>query len=563
MTYTEQVLSGKVVACEKIKQACKRFKDDLAKSASKDFPYYYDKRQAKKAVDFISLVPKTDGTKLILQPFQVWLISQLFGWREKATGYRRFTQAFISMSRKNGKTFLISAIAILSLLMEKVPARGRQIVFSANSAKQAHLGYDMATNELKQIAARSRYMRRRVKIQKQAITDTATDSTMVAVASDTNTLDGLGPSLAVIDEWHEAKTRELYDVLKSGMINTPNALLAVISTCGLDLNSPMYEEYKLVSKVLAGKLTADRYFIAIWEQDNKEEVNDPNSWIKSNPLMSEPHVKQRMTERLQADLALSMAQENLIPFLVKNMNVWQQAREDSYISIADWEKNQIPTPVIDEQEVYIGVDLSKTNDLTAISWLVPIGEGKFYVGSHSWIGTKYGLKTKEKRDRVNYRALEQAGECSITKLDSGVIDYEDMFNWLQTFIEEHRLNVRAICYDPYNATTLITKCEKAGYPLVEIRQGTLTLNVPTREFKERVYQGKIVHSGGKLLTYAIGNAIVKVVNNGWQLDKARNTNRIDPIAALMNAYVIGRHYYDNKEGSKNLNDYYTSEAFTS
>lgn len=572
--YVEDVLTGKVLAGEKIKLACERFKRDLERSKNNNFPYYYDEQQAKKACAFIELLPKTDGSKLKLLPFQVWILSELYGWREKETGFRRYDRAFISMARKNGKTYLASGMAALGLLMEKAPAQNRQVLFVSNALKQAKLGYDMLSSEMRQVRKQSKAMRRRIKVQKQAITDLDTGSSVQALSSDTSTLDGYAGTTVILDEWHESKDRKTYNVLKSGQAQEPNSLLAVISTSGLNLNVPMKDEYDMLTDVLNDKTRADKYFVAIWELDNKEEVYQQDNWIKANPLFSEPSVKKRMTDKMQSDLNLAIKQNNTIPFLVKNMNMWLQASEDSYISADDWNAGKVAINQIDSEkqllskgtfynkDVYIGVDLSKSNDLTAVSWIVPIGDGQFYCDSHSWIGTKYGLDSKIKRDGIDYRLMERAGECTITSLESGIIDYDSVYDYVQELIGKYNLTVKAIAYDPYNFDNLLTKFEKDNYPLFEVRQGTRTLNVPTREFREKLYAGKVKHNGNRILSYAVNNAILKVDNNGWQIDKAKNSNRIDPIAALMNAYVAAADYYKEQEASQEANEYYESEEFS-
>lgn len=147
--YCNKILSGKILAGKKVKQACRRHMNDLKRQRTKDFPYYFDNEIAEKAINFVGMLPTTDGKELHLELFQRFVIGSLYGWREVSTGYRRFNRAFISIARKNGKSFLISAIGAVALLMENVPARGRQILFTANSSKQAHLAFDQLQNGLK------------------------------------------------------------------------------------------------------------------------------------------------------------------------------------------------------------------------------------------------------------------------------------------------------------------------------------------------------------------------------------------------------------------------------
>lgn len=563
LDYAEKVLDGEITAGKKINQACKRFITDLERSETDEFNYYFDNDKANRSIAFMEMLPSTDGKKLNLFMFQKWIVAELNGWREKGTGNRRYNRAFVSMSRKNSKTYIASGLGSLALLMEKEPAEGRSVLFVSNALKQAKLGYNMMANSLRKVSKESKFMRQRLKILNSQILDKESNSIAMALASDTSTLDGYAGTTVILDEWHEAKDRKVYNVLKSGMAQEKNGLLAVISTAGFNINVPMFEEYQLLEKVLNEEEDAERYFIAIWELDFEEEVHDEDLWIKANPIFENEEIKKTMLPAIRDDVEIALKQNNLNSVLVKNFNMWRQASEDSYIAPEDWQQTEIEAvPDIKGKDIYIGVDLSKTNDLTSLSWIVPLDDRKLYCDSHSWIGTKYGLRKKIRSDGIDYIRLEAAGECDITKLESGVIDYEDIYKWTMNFIEENELNVLGICYDSWNSNTLITKFEKANLPLIEVRQGVFTLNTPTRTFREQLFDGNIIHAQNELLSTAVNNAILKVDNNGVMINKTRNANRIDPIAALINAYTEAMHYFDETEGVKADNEFYKSENFS-
>lgn len=559
--YIEKVLSGELVAPEKIKKACQRHINDLERSKSEDFPYIFDEKQANKAIQFMELLPGTDGQPIQMLGFQKFIIGSLYGWRTKQGDLRRFNRALISMSRKNSKTYLASGIGANALIMEKEPAEGRQVLFTANSTKQARIGYDMLVNSLQAVSSKSKFMRQQLKIMQSKIVHKPSNSFAMALASETNTLDGFGATVAIRDEAHEAKTRKVENVLKSGMMNQKNGLLATITTAGLDLNVPLYEDYLLADRILKGLEEADRYFIAIWELDNEKEIHEQENWIKANPIFESEEIKKTMISAIQDDVQLALKQDNLNAVLVKNFNLWRQASEDSYLPAKDWNAVEVQPQPIKGNPVYIGIDLSKTDDLTSVSWIVPV-EGKLYCDSHSFVATKYGLESKEKKDGLNYRKLEQEGECSITQLESGIVDYEQVFEFIQSLIEENELDLQGICYDPFNANSIISMAEKENYPMLEVRQGTRTLNVPTRTFREQVFAGNIVHPKNTILTHAVNNALTKEDNNGIQINKAKNSNKIDPIAALMNAYVFAMNHYENQERRVADNEFYKSDAFT-
>jgi phage terminase large subunit-like protein len=560
LEYSNKVINGEIVAGKKIIQACKRTVRDF--NRKRGFPYYFDEYAAERAIKFVSKMPAKDGSKLELEPFQKWIISELFGWRRNDTGTRRYDRAFISMSRKNGKSFLVSCLGALYLLVENKPARGREIVFAANSSAQAHLGFDMMANGLRQLAAFWPAINQRVKINRNEVRDFKTDSKAMTVASDLHSLDGYQSDLAIIDEYALARSDDILNTLKSGQINSDNSLLAVISTAGNDLNSPMFTEYKFVKKVLSGTEKADRYFIAIWEQDSNEEAFDSKTWEKSNPLLANKERAAVMVPSLEADVQLKSKQDNMRMVQVKNFNRWQSARADGYLIMDDWDKATIDAPNTTGKRVYLGVDLSKTNDLTAVSWLVPM-DGYMYADSFSFVGTKYGgLDEKSRRDGFDYRRGAQRNECSITGLESGMVDYASALDFILELIDRNKWDVQAIAYDPWQSAPIMGELEKRNFPLLEVRQGRMTLSAPTIRFREELYSGKIKHQDNELLAYACGNAILTYdQNNNPMIDKRRNATRIDPIAALMNAYTVAMDKEANIADEAD-NEFYQSDAFS-
>lgn len=565
--YTDAVLNGDIIAGKKIILACKRFKNDLKRQRTEDFPYYFDEDIEKKVITFVELLPTTEGKKLHLAMFQKWILSQLYSWREVGTGNKRFDRAFISMARKNSKTYIASTMGVIALLMEKEPQQGRQVLFTANAYKQARLAYDMMASELRQVVKVSPFLRKRLTIGKMQITDKDSNSFATALSSDTTTLDGYGASLGVIDEYHLSKTRKVLEAIKTGMNNQKNGLLAVISTSGDDTNCPMYEDYQFVSKVLEGKEKADKYFIAIWEidQEDRETLLDhPEVWIKANPLFEIEDIKKTMTNTIRDDLEIAIKQENVASVLVKNFNTWENAKTNQFLTVEDWDNIQIDEkPDIKGRPVYIGVDLSKTNDLSSVTWLVPLDGGKFFTDSFSFVGTKGGLDKKIRRDNIDYRKLQDKHECEITTLDSGVIDYSRIYDFIVDLINTNDLDLQAICYDPYNANTLVTDLEKEGFPMLEVRQGAITLSVPIRELREAIYNHKIFHTDNKLFAYAINNAVLRYDSqNNVLLDKTHYETRIDPVASLLDAWTIGKNYFKDIEGSKANNDFYKSSDFS-
>lgn len=564
LDYCNKVLNGELVANEKIKLACKRELNDRERINNDDsFNYYFDNKQANKAIKFMSLIPKTDGTKLEMALFQKWLIGSLYGWREKGTGNRRYNKAFISMARKNSKTYVASCIAIASLLLEDKPAKNRQVLFVSNALKQAKIGYEMVSSELRQVVKLSPALRNTLDIKKKQITKLDDDSFIVPVAGKAETLDGFSPTTAIIDEYHQAKDHAIYNVIKSGMGQQKNGLLCIISTSGFNLKGAMFEDYQVMSDILNNKQANDRQFIAIWELDDREEVNNPACWIKANPLFEVPSVKQLMIENLSNDVATARQQNDLVPVLVKQFNMWYQSNSDSFISHSEWSKTIIDKPDMHGKRVVFGIDLSKSNDLTSVSWIIPQDDGTYYCDSHSWVATKYGLLEKMKADNINYKALATAGECDITDLESGVIDYQNIFDFIKRMVDENDLKVEAITYDPWSFSYLLGQFENEDWPLVETAQNNKTLSFPTKQFKEYLLNKQITHPNNHLLSIAVDNSVLIYDSTGnCRINKMKNNEKIDPLAALMNAWVYTSNELIEGESSEANNEFYTSEEFS-
>lgn len=561
--YAQQVVDGEIVAGKLIKQAAKRFLDDLKRQGDDDFPFHFDSERAKKVVAFIEALPQTNGAPLKLEPFEVFILSNIYGWRQD-DGSLRFNRVLISEARKNGKSFLLASIGVIALLMEKNPQRGRQILFTANSAQQAHLAFDIMADQLAAIRSKSPYVRHRVKIGKQRIDDLESNSFAIPLATDKHTTDGYNPTLGIVDEYHQARDDSILNALKSGMIQQDNGLLAIISTAGFNLHSPFKQEVDYVADILAGKIKNERYFAAIYSLDSPEELDNEDAWIKANPLMSNPKIAKTMADKIRNDIEVAKKNGSLNNVLVKNMNLFVQQSEDSFLTTQEWDIGRVEkAPDLYGRDAYIGVDLSKRGDLTAVSWLIPTGGGKFYVDSHAFVGTHGGLEQKSKTDGVDYQSLAQRGECSISTLDSGVIDYDSVFTYVKDYVDKHHLRVKYLCYDPWNWKELLGRFEKEGYPQFEVKQSRKDLAIPIKTLKEEVIKGNLLHTNNKLLSYHVANAIVKYDTWGNPLlDKTRNANKIDMIASLLTAFTVGMDYYNSEEANQAKNDYYTSKTFS-
>lgn len=540
--YAQKVVKGDIIASKKVIKACKRHLHDLE---TERFDYVYESEYADKVIRFIETLPDVKtGETFPLVDFQKFIISSLYGWREKGNlKARRYKKAFISMARKEGKSILVAGVALYELLFGSEPAYSRQIYCTANDKNQAKIVFDMIRKQLDRLRAKYYEVEKMTKRVRDELQNREDESYVRPLSRETGAIDGFEAYVGILDEFAASKNDEMIELLESSQGQLENPLILIISTAGFNLNGPMYQnEYPYATKILEEDFHFDdEYFAYVAEQDSVEEIQDPNMWVKSNPLLAVPEQRERMMKYLKKRLKAGTEKGTLNKVYVKNFNVWRQSVEESYMSADDWKQAEIEPPDIKGRRAWIGVDVGRTSDLYSISWItMNEKEQKWEVDSFSFVATKYGLDTKIKRDGIDYRHLEEIGECQITKLESGVIDNDAVFEWLEDFILSNDLLVEGICYDPYQFGDMLTKIEKTypEWPLIEVSQTTRVLSMPTKQFKDDVLNGKVKHTGNRLLSAAFYNAILESNNNGIRIDKSKNSNKIDPADALLDAYAI-------------------------
>lgn len=540
--YAEKVINGEILAGKKVILAAKRFIDDLARQEDDDFEYYFDNERANKVIGFMEILPDPKTMQAYpLADFQRFIIGNMYGWwRKDDNSKRRFRKGMLSMARKNGKSILISGVALYEFLLGNSPAFSRQIFCTANDKKQANIVFTMIKKRLNSLRSRDGDTKRGTKVVRDEIRNLDDYSYVRALSKDTGTVDGFEPHIGILDEYAASKTTEMMELLESGQALLDNSMIMIISTAGFDLNAPMHTvEYPYATKVLKGDIVDDTYFAYIAEQDSVDEVEDPKNWIKSNPILAVDALNDQVNGYLQKRWTEAKEKGTKNAVLVKNFNMWRQAEEDSYMDVETWEEAEIEPIDITGQRVWFGIDVGKSSDLYAISWLIP-QEGYWYADSYAFVATKYGLDAKIKADRLDYRRLQDLGQCEITELESGVIDVERVYQWLDDFITQNDLDVQGICFDPAQYGSLLTQIEKnhPEWEQISIRQGTLTLSMPTKQFRDDVLDHRIKHPNNEILSGAIANAVLKSDNNGVRIDKNKYANKIDALDALLDAYAV-------------------------
>lgn len=541
--YAADVVEGNILASEKNVKACQRHLDDMNNRA---LNFYFDVERANHIINFLEMLPDPkSGKEMGLAGFQKFIAGSLYGWVSEA-GYRRFTEAYLSMSRKNGKTLLISGLSLYEMIMGDEPTNERLIGLSANSREQATIAYDMTKAQIESIRSKSKAIKNMTKItdSRKEIINLTDRSKIKAVSNEASNLEGYQFSFAIIDEYHEAKNKKMYETLRRGQVLLNNPSLIIISTAGDDLNGPMYQEYEYITKLLNGDVVNDNYFVFCAEQDTEDEAYDSDTWIKSNPLLELEDIKEVLVRNIKAEVKKGTDNSGLHGILVKNFNMWRQASTESYLDFTDWKKNETDFD-IKYSKTYIGLDLSRADDLTAVSFIhLDEVNQEYYVTSHSFVATKGGLKSKIERDFIDYEQLQREGYCTITDLQSGIINSNQVLDYIERYITENKLDVQAICYDPHAIHGFIAEIERRNwrYELIEIRQGAMTLSNPVIDFRLKVINEQIKHHKNTLLDIAVKNAVAKVTNDSVMIEKKMHREKIDPIMATIFAYVIASEH---------------------
>lgn len=527
--YVEDVLNGKIVVGELIKLACQRFKDDLQRE-----DIYFNESVVDKAINFIGTLKhfmgKSSGKHFKLENWQQFIIANIVGWYWTDGNTRRFTSSYIEVSRKNGKTALAAALCLYYLIADGED--GAEVDLAANSKEQAKIAFEFCSSFSKQLDPKGKYL----KPYRDNVQFALNNSKLKVFAADDSKLDGFNASFGLIDEYHAAKNSKVRDVIKSSMGMRNNPHLCTITTAGFDKTLPCYKLRSTSIEILNKLKTDDSMFIAIYSLDDKDDWTDKDNWVKCTPNLNVTVTSKYIKEQVQS--AINNPSEE-VGVKTKTLNLWCDVADvwlpENYIVKAS---KDIHLEDFRDCECYIGVDLSATSDLTAVSYLIE--KDNIY-----YFKTDYYLPESalvDKPDRETYKLWKQQGLITITA--GNVTDYDYITN--DIVAASNILNIQKIGYDKWNATQWAIHATEIGLPLEEYPQTMGNFNRPTKELERLILSGNTVIDNNEITRWCFRNVELKSDYNGnVKPNKGIKSKKIDGVIAIIQAlgmYLTVPHY---------------------
>lgn len=543
--YAKLVLSGKRICGRSERLAAERHINDMKDKSSE---WIFDVAEAERHIDIANTLTIGEGEAHALKTrgFQNFIIGSLFGWRRKRSDIRRFREAYVQVGRQNGKSFLTGALA-----NDFATFGGYQygrIFCTATKQDQANIVWD----EVRKFIESDKDLAELYKIKEsdKTITSRVTGTTIKAIGRDTKSADGFRTILAIVDEYHAHPTNQMYNLMLDGQDMVKNALTIAITTSGFNLKSPCYEQYQFCKKVLEGVVQKDSLFVYIAEMDDDDDIWKKENWAKSNPLkLFLPDDVTLNAEKLKvvASKAIDAREkqgEELVNFKTKTLNEWVTYTGGALLDLAAWKLGGCDKTIADmtARDAFLGIDLSSGGDLTSIALLFPLANDNVYIWSHSYM-PELRLAEHIKSDDAPYGVWKNQGLITLTSGMYGIkTDYKYIIADLKRIIEQYNIRIIGCGYDAHNAAAFLGDLDEVlDCDITEVKQSARSLNDPTKDFALSVKAGQVSYDkNNALLSWSAANAIVSEPNSFGEIkvDKMTQTNRIDPIDAIVDAWKV-------------------------
>ena len=522
--YAKDVVSGKILACQWVKLACKRFLDDIN---SQD--YYFDEKKYNTLTTFTGVLKHYSsgaaGKPFILEPWEDFIICNIFCLYRVDTRRRKYKTAHISVSRKNGKTTLAAALGLFSLIADGEPASS--VIMAANSREQGHIDFDAASAFARQLDPKKKSL----KVLRNEIIFQKNNASLKVISADASTGDGLNPQLVILDELHEAADSKLFDVLRSGQGFREQPLMLSITTAGFRIGGfcNQYEDY--CKEVLMGQKIDETLFALLYTLDDGDDWTDEGNFIKSNPNLGITVKRDWLSEQVnQAKNSPTLE----VGVKTKNLNVWCSSSTtwipEHYIrkSLMDVDLTEFKNK--NNYLVYLGFDLAAISDLTAVSIMFVDPETEEYFFKTWYYLPKSALDGKYNSEL--YKMWSSKGFLTLT--ESETTDYNYIQNQIVYLYET--FDVQGVFFDSWNAQMLVNNLTNLGIPMTAYSQSIGNFNKPTKEMERLVLSDKVRFDNNPITRFCFDNVELKVDLNGNSKPVGDHQSRkIDGVISMLNA----------------------------
>ena len=550
MTYIEEyyqyLLDNPDKACHKVLATYKKLVNDLKKPKQVSFfnkiteenethTYIYNEKRAVLPIEFIERFcrhskGKWAGQPVVLELWQKAFISALFGFVDKDTGIRKYKKGALFVARKNGKSTIDSGLG--DFMLTKDGEGGAEVYSIATKKDQAKVVWE----EAKRMVKKSPALNKRIRCLVGGMYYDATESFFKALASDSNSLDGLNAHFVIADEVHAWKDKNLLDVMYDSMSAREQPMLLETSTMGTIRESVFDSEYEYFTDIIDGyegkSQTVDETVLpVIYELDNPNEWQDERKWYKANPGLGT--IKNIKDLRDKVNRAKNNPSE-LVNLLCKDFNI-RQNEQDKWITfdIANNEETYNIEDLFDNYAVG-GVDLSSTTDLTCATLLIVKG-GKKYVIQQYFIASDR-LEFKIKDDKIPYDKWEQRGLVTVC----AKVDYSKVTEWFLKMKEEYEIVPILVGYDPWNSNYWVDEMITNKFKMLEVRQGAKTMSNPMKQLEADLIEKNVNYNNNPILKWCLCNTAVKVDDNEniRPVKGQKQRARIDGTVSLIIAYCV-------------------------
>ncbi|NEX77380.1 terminase large subunit [Bacillus thermocopriae] len=507
---------------------------------------WLDLDAANRAMDFMEtfcIYAEGDvaGQNYQLKDWQLFAFTNIYGWMkkdEKNRIVRVIRTSYIQVPRKNEKTTIAAGQATYAMYGDG--EIGAECYTAATDKDQANI----SAKKIAVTIENSPDLIERTQIYKGPkggvnsivysfiVDGKKFKNTLQPLSRETKGLDGKNPHFVLLDEVHAQNNADIYDVLKSGMGSRSQPLMSIVSTAGKGTTSVGLQIYNYCKKILNGEVDDDSWFVLIYEPDKGDKWDDPKVWEKVNPNYG-ISVKKDYLENQFKEAQVSAERKD--EFLAKHLNIFVRS------SGTYFEKEIVEKCLVQDlgdlsgQECVIGLDLSKTTDLTCVSLNFPThdenGKSLLKVKQMYFIPSE-GIEAREKLENIPYRNLVERG--FVTLCEGKTIDYDMVLDYIKEQAQVY--DIRQINYDPAHAVKLVESLEMEGFECVEVRQYPSSLNAPFDDIELLMFQGR-VKTDNPLLIYCTENVVAFINMQGLKApSKKQSQNKIDGFVALLNAH---------------------------